>query len=465
MVQLLFDDRLIDQLPMNKYKLANQSFKKWSLAPVKIGQQHLYLYVEEKTGMPIFSDQLGQDQFSILYSNLVETLGFLTAKQKEWLLDEIDFTSVYYRYLQPLTNPFLPQYEKFIEQHQKEFIKAAQQDNDVARNVTLLKLTSKLLKEMNLYDKVLASFVQNVNFLRPQKTHRPKANAKYVIYQPNFDDPRYWQESVKDELTDDDQNIIRIRKNNQSHSKRRVPTIPKLKGLSAPFLNYDSNIVLIINRLLSHSKEDGRMAEQLKWFKDDTLHQKYYPGNKLYKHYQDDVWGIPPHNDRSIFEQYTIGMFAAGLSWNASFLKYPELTKAYHNWDFGRIAKMGDDEVKAMLDNPKLIRNERKIRATISNAETVIKLQDKYGSLDNYFWQQMDYFQWRFRVPTISSLGTTIPLGDKIAKQMKKDGFKYAGPVSVYSFIVSIGLINARLDGKGFEDDPKSLIKPYSEQG
>lgn len=253
--------------------------------------------------------------------------------------------------------------------------------------------------------------------------------------------------------------------NNQSHSKRRVPTIPKLKGLSAPFLNYDSNIVLIINRLLSHSKEDGRMAEQLKWFKDDTLHQKYYPGNKLYKHYQDDVWGIPPHNDRSIFEQYTIGMFAAGLSWNASFLKYPELTKAYHNWDFGRIAKMSDDEVKAMLDNPKLIRNERKIRATISNAETVIKLQDKYGSLDNYFWQQMDYFQWRFRVPTISSLGTTIPLGDKIAKQMKKDGFKYAGPVSVYSFIVSIGLINARLDGKGFEDDPKSLIKPYSEQG
>lgn len=215
MVQLLFDDRLIDQLPMNKYKLANQSFKKWSLAPVKIGQQHLYLYVEEKTGMPIFSDQLGQDQFSILYSNLVETLGFLTAKQKEWLLDEIDFTSVYYRYLQPLTNPFLPQYEKFIEQHQKEFIKAAQQDNDVARNVTLLKLTSKLLKEMNLYDKVLASFVQNVNFLRPQKTHRPKANAKYVIYQPNFDDPRYLQESVKDELTDDDQNIIRIRKNNQ----------------------------------------------------------------------------------------------------------------------------------------------------------------------------------------------------------------------------------------------------------
>lgn len=118
-----------------------------------------------------------------------------------------------------------------------------------------------------------------------------------------------------------------------------------------------------------------------------------------------------------------------------------------------------------MLDNPGLIRNERKIRATISNAATVLKLQDQYGSLDNYFWHQMDYFQWRLRVPTISSLGTTTPLGDRIADRMKKDGFKYAGPVSVYSFIVSIGLVNARLDRKGFEDDPKALIKPYSEQG
>lgn len=146
-------------------------------------------------------------------------------------------------------------------------------------------------------------------------------------------------------------------------------------------------------------------------------------------------------------------------------MKYPALTKAYHDWDFQRIAKMGDDEVAAMLDNPELIRNERKIRATISNAAVVLKLQEKYGSLDNYFWQQMDYFQWRLHVPTIASLGTTTPLGDRIAKQMKRDGFKYAGPVSVYSFIVSIGLIDARLDRKGFEDDPKSLIKPYDEQG
>lgn len=207
------------------------------------------------------------------------------------------------------------------------------------------------------------------------------------------------------------------------------------------------------------------MTEQMKWFKDDRLHQKYYPGNILYKHYQDDVWGIPPHNDRSIFEQYTLGMFAAGLSWNASFLKYPALTKAYHDWDFHRIVAMGDDEVEAMLDNPELIRNERKIRATISNAAVVLKLQKQYGSLDNYFWRQMDYFQWWLRVPTIASLGTTTPLGDRIAKQMKKDGFKYAGPVSVYSFIVSIGLIDARLDRKGFEDDPRALIKPYEEQG
>lgn len=108
----------------------------------------------------------------------------------------------------------------------------------------------------------------------------------------------------------------------------------------------------------------------MQWFADDYLHQKYYPHNKFYRHYQDDVWGIPPHNDRSLFEQYTI-----------------------------------------------------------------------------------------------AELGATSPIGDAVSKRMKKDGFRFAGPVSVYSFLGSIGIMDARPDGKGWEDDPKSLIKPYGEQG
>lgn len=203
----------------------------------------------------------------------------------------------------------------------------------------------------------------------------------------------------------------------------------------------------------------------MKWFKDDTLHQKYYPDNKYYKHYQDDVWGIPPHQDQSIFEQYTIGMFAAGLNWDISFLKYPELTKSYHNWDFKQIAKMSTDEVKKMLDDKGLIRNKRKMLATIDNAKLVLKIQRRYGSLDNYFWSLVNYKQTRVETDTIAGLGTRPKLGDRIAKRMKKDGFKYAGPVSVYSFLVSIGIVNARLDGKGIEEYPIDHIQRVADQG
>lgn len=204
---------------------------------------------------------------------------------------------------------------------------------------------------------------------------------------------------------------------------------------------------------------------KLQWFADDSYHDKYYPDNPLYKHYQDDVWGIPPHNDESIFEQYTIGIFAAGLNWNISFLKYPELTKAYHNWNLQRITKMTEGEIDRMLKNKGLIRNRKKMVATIDNAKLVLKIQRRYGSLDNYFWSLVGYQQQRIHVNTIAKLGTRSKIGDQIAKRMKKDGFKYAGPVSVYSFLVSIGLINARLDGKGIEEYPVENIKPVRAQG
>lgn len=203
----------------------------------------------------------------------------------------------------------------------------------------------------------------------------------------------------------------------------------------------------------------------MKWFSDDYLHDKYYPDNPYYKHYQDDVWGIPPHQDQSIFEQYTIGIFAAGLNWNISFLKYPELTKVYHGWDFQQIAQMTADDVEVMLKDKDLIRNRRKMMATIDNAKLVLKIQRRYGSFDNYLWSLVGYRQTRKEVKTIAELGTRTKFADKIAKRMKKDGFKYAGPVSVYSFLTSIGIVNARLDKKGLEEYPVDHIKKASEQG
>lgn len=194
------------------------------------------------------------------------------------------------------------------------------------------------------------------------------------------------------------------------------------------------------------------------WFTDDVIHQKYYPQNPWYKHYQDDIWGIPPHNDQSIFEQYTIGMFAAGLNWHASFIKYPHLTRVFYNWDFQKISRMTTKDVETMLDDKGLIRNRRKLQATIDNAKLVLRIERQYGSLDNYFWSLVNYKQERKDVTKLAELGTTNKLGDRIAKRMKKDGFKYAGPVSVWSFLNSIGIVSSRIDRKGIEKYPIDYI-------
>lgn len=171
------------------------------------------------------------------------------------------------------------------------------------------------------------------------------------------------------------------------------------------------------------------------------------------------------------FRRTTIKVFlnntrlACLRNWDISFLKYPELTKAYHNWNLQKISQMTDDDVKIMLQDKGLIRNKRKMQATIANAKVVLQIQRRYGSLDNYFWSLADYKQIRKEATSIKDLGTTNKLGNRVAKRMKKDGFKYAGPVSVWSFLVSIGIINARPDKKGIEEYPVDFIKKADKQG
>ena len=105
------------------------------------------------------------------------------------------------------------------------------------------------------------------------------------------------------------------------------------------------------------------------------------------------------------------------------------------------------------------------MEATIANAQLVLKIQQGYGSLDNYLWELVGYKQERKEVQRIADLGTTSPTGDHVSKKMKEIGFKYAGPVSIYSFLVSIGIISARPDRKGIEDNPKENIVLAREQG
>ncbi|MCI1935719.1 MAG: DNA-3-methyladenine glycosylase I [Bifidobacteriaceae bacterium] len=207
------------------------------------------------------------------------------------------------------------------------------------------------------------------------------------------------------------------------------------------------------------------MTKKMMWFPDDQFHQKHYPDNPLYLHYDRDVWNIPSHNDKNIFEQLTLGVFAAGLNWHNSFIKYPAMTKVFHDWEIRDIAEMTEQEVIAALNNSQIIRSKRKIIATINNAKVAIEIQKRFGSLDNYFWSMVRYRQERLEPKTVAEIPVRLKITDRIAEQMKKDGFRFIGPVSACAFLISIGIISVRLDEKGIEEFPVRYIKTSDKQG
>lgn len=186
----------------------------------------------------------------------------------------------------------------------------------------------------------------------------------------------------------------------------------------------------------------------------DTVYSRLYAKNKGFREYIDQIWNIPKHNDQHIFELLSLSVFAAGLNFRAAYAKRAALRKVFHDWQAEKIAKMTEEEVQRALKNKAIIRNERKIRATINNARVVCKIQQKYGSLDCYFWRIFHNQQKKLAVKSIAKLPVTLPATDKLAKQMKKDGFTFVGPVSVCAFAISIGLIYVRPDNKGRQDDP-----------
>ncbi|WP_288527868.1 DNA-3-methyladenine glycosylase I [uncultured Secundilactobacillus sp.] len=193
--------------------------------------------------------------------------------------------------------------------------------------------------------------------------------------------------------------------------------------------------------------------QDFKWFPDDPLYKKYYPDNPLYRHYFEREWGIPSHDDAQLFELLTIGIFAAGLNWDVAFSKRAALQTAFHNWDLTQIAAMTETDVATLLANPAIIRNRLKIEATIHNAQVVVQLQRQYGSFDAYLWSLVHYKQTRLEINGFADLPKKTPESDRIAKQMKRDGFKFTGSVAVYAYMLSVGLISVRLDGRGIEND------------
>ena len=158
--------------------------------------------------------------------------------------------------------------------------------------------------------------------------------------------------------------------------------------------------------------------------------------------YHDKEWGVPVHDDRKHFEFFVLDAFQAGLSWSTILKKRGNFREAFDNFDFEKIATYGEDKVSSLLQNAGIIRNRLKIRATISNAAAFIRIRKEFGTFDNYIWGFVDHKPVVNHYRSLSDLPASTEISDKMSKDLKKRGFKFAGSTICYAYMQAAGLVN-----------------------
>jgi len=169
----------------------------------------------------------------------------------------------------------------------------------------------------------------------------------------------------------------------------------------------------------------------------------FWVGNDpLYIEYHDTEWGVPVYDDDKLFEFLILETFQAGLSWITVLKKRENFRKAFDNFDYKKIAKYSEDKYEELLQDTGIIRNKLKIKATITNAQAFMKVQEEFGAFSKYIWDFINgkpivnKFEKKEEVPA------TTALSDVISKDLKKRGFKFVGSTVIYAHMQATGMVN-----------------------
>ena len=162
----------------------------------------------------------------------------------------------------------------------------------------------------------------------------------------------------------------------------------------------------------------------------------------LYKDYHDNEWGKPVYDDATIFEFLILETFQAGLSWYTVLAKRENFRKAFDNFDLIKIANYSEDKMAELAEDAGIIRNKLKIKATVTNAQAFIKVQEEFGTFSKYIWGFVDGKPIDNQPKTLSEVKATTPISDALSKDLKKRGFKFVGSTVVYAHMQATGMAN-----------------------
>ena len=163
--------------------------------------------------------------------------------------------------------------------------------------------------------------------------------------------------------------------------------------------------------------------------------------NPLYVDYHDNEWGVPKYDDHELYELLILEMFQAGLSWETVLNKRENFRKAFDNFDWNKIVNYDENKINELMQDKGIIRNRKKIEATINNTKVFLNIQKEYGSFANFIWSFTDN-----KVIITDSKVVSNELSDTISKELRKRGMKFVGTVIIYSYLQAVGVINSHED-------------------
>jgi DNA-3-methyladenine glycosylase I len=173
----------------------------------------------------------------------------------------------------------------------------------------------------------------------------------------------------------------------------------------------------------------------------DTQIRCSWANGENYVRYHDEEWGVPVHDDRTLFEFLILEGAQAGLSWSTILNKRDNYRRAFHNFNPKRIAKYDGAKINSLLSDPGIVRNKLKIASAVQNAEAFLRLQQEFGTFDRYIWQfvggQPKVNPWKVR-----KVPARTPESDAMSKDLKRRGFNFVGSTICYAFMQAVGMVN-----------------------
>ena len=161
--------------------------------------------------------------------------------------------------------------------------------------------------------------------------------------------------------------------------------------------------------------------------------------------YHDYEWGVPSHDDTHLFEMLLLEGAQAGLSWSTILAKRDNYRRALDGFDPERIARYDEAKLAAILENPGVVRNRLKVRATVTNARAFLATRDEHGAFATYLWAWVDGVPIVNRPRALADVPARTPLSDAVSKDLKRRGFTFVGSTIVYAYLQAIGVVDDHL--------------------